>query len=98
MEVARHAFESWLANRWVWPYRVGLAASLWLGLLRFTKDDEKKRVRMRGVLKRLEEISGVPARSIVVAESKLASMLKTMKQRSSRHQHQEVVEEGWAEC
>ncbi|KAI3737815.1 hypothetical protein L2E82_27828 [Cichorium intybus] len=97
IEVARHAFESWLAHRWVWPYRVGLAASLWLGLLRFTKDDEKKKIRMRGLLKRLEEITGVPARSIVVAESKLESMLRMMKHRRGQQQ-QEDVQEGWAEC
>lgn len=96
--MARLAFESWLAYRWVWPYRVGLAASLWLGMMRCTKDDEKKRIRMRSLLSKLEEISGVPARSIVVAESKLASMLKMMKHRRGQQHDEESVEEGWAEC
>ena len=96
--MATLAFESWLANRWVWPYRVGLAASLWMGLLRFTKDDEKKKIKMRGLLRKLEEISGVPARSIVVAESKLASVLKTMKHRRGQQDQAEAAEEGWAEC
>ncbi|KAI3773248.1 hypothetical protein L1987_47773 [Smallanthus sonchifolius] len=81
IEAARQAFQVWWANRSGWPYRVGLAASLWLGLLRFTKEgDSKKRI-----LKRLKEISGVPAKWIVVQQSKLAKMMKhtTNKRRAS---------------
>ncbi|KAK1436955.1 hypothetical protein QVD17_02739 [Tagetes erecta] len=88
IEVARHGFRVWWANRLEWaPYRVGLAASLWLG---FTKQKMKRIGMRRRLLKRLEEISGVPAKSIVLEQSKLA---KTMKY---KHQHQ--YQESWAEC
>ncbi|KAJ0794424.1 putative transcription factor interactor and regulator Znf-B family [Helianthus annuus] len=95
IEAARRAFKAWWVNRsrseMECPYRVGLAASLWLGL---TKDvhDMKKRIRL---LKRLEEISGVSAKSIVLEQSKL--LAKTMKHRHRHHLHQEE-EESWAEC
>ncbi|XP_076901303.1 B-box zinc finger protein 32-like [Bidens hawaiensis] len=87
VDEARHAFQVWWVNRSEWPYRVGLAASLWLAL---TKDTSKRKI-MRTLLKRLEEISGVPAKSIVVEQLKLVGMLKRQRQR----QHKE---ESWAEC
>lgn len=72
----------------VLPFRVCLAASMWLGIRvsGFDKSGAK--------LKQLEEISGVPARVIVAAESTLSRVL-----RSNRVQTSQVeLEEGWAEC
>lgn len=43
------------------------------------------------VLKRLEEISGVPAKLILAAESKLERAL-------SKEQRHLDLKEGWAEC
>ncbi|PWA51832.1 Zinc finger, B-box [Artemisia annua] len=87
------AFQVWWNHRSrVWPYRVALAASLWLGLLRFTNNNYK-RTRMSTLLKRLEDISGVPAKSIVIAQSKLAATSKMMKRPC-----EDNVEESWAEC
>ncbi|XP_076890394.1 B-box zinc finger protein 32-like [Bidens hawaiensis] len=85
VEVARHAFQVWWVNRSERPYRVGLAASLWLA---FTKDNKKRKIT-RTLLKKLEEISGVPAKSIVVEQLKLVGMLKRQRQHK---------EESWAEC
>jgi hypothetical protein len=71
---------------------VALAASLWLGLLRFTNNNYN-RTRMSTLLKRLEDISGIPAKSIVIAKSKLAATSKMMKRPC-----EDIVEESWAEC
>lgn len=73
-------------NRWtVLPFRIFLAASMWHGL------------RLSGqtaqVLKRLEEISGVPAKIIVAAEFRLDRGGRKMQQRRRLE-----LEEGWAEC
>nr|GEU65723.1 hypothetical protein [Tanacetum cinerariifolium] len=90
--IAEAAFQVWWIHRSrIWPYRVAVAASLWLGLLRFTNN---KRIRMSGLLKRLEEISGVPAKSIVIAQSKLVATSKTMK----RTCEEDNVEESSDEC
>ncbi|XP_022885150.1 B-box zinc finger protein 32-like [Olea europaea var. sylvestris] len=76
-------------NQWtVFPFRVCLAASMWFGL-RFSGESTRQS------MKRLEEISGVPAKLIAAAESKLERLLK-VKRRQHRHQHQLV--EGWGEC
>ncbi|XP_022843621.1 B-box zinc finger protein 32-like [Olea europaea var. sylvestris] len=71
----------------VLPFRVCLAASMWLGL-RFSG------ARTRQSLKRLEEISGVPAKLIAAAESKLERLLKARKRQHRQHQ----LLEGWGEC
>nr|QTY32146.1 BBX transcription factor [Oxybasis rubra] len=78
----------------VWPFRVSLAASFWMAV----------RVCCRGggawlssslstcqYLRRVEQISGVPAKLILATEAKLARVIK---RRRSREDH----EEGWAEC
>lgn len=71
----------------VLPFRVSLAASFWAAM----------RVRrcLRGDtcrdLRRLEQISGVPAKLILATESRLA---RALKRRRPREDH----EEGWAEC
>ncbi|KAJ9559598.1 hypothetical protein OSB04_004758 [Centaurea solstitialis] len=99
IEVAIRAFEaSWGVV--VWPYRLLLAASLWLGVMTtmFTKkdddDDKKNKIRISLLVKRLQEISGVPANSIMLAQSKL--LLKMMKHQHQHHQQQHL-EEGWDE-
>ncbi|XP_059641948.1 B-box zinc finger protein 32 [Cornus florida] len=77
----------------VLPLRVSLAASLWFSM-RLCGDISSSTWQ---ILKRLEEVSGVPAKLILGAESKLARALKTRKTRR-RDQHVDVEEEGWAEC
>ncbi|KAA8541538.1 hypothetical protein F0562_022690 [Nyssa sinensis] len=71
----------------VLPFRVSLAAAFWFSL-RLCGDRSASTLQ---ILKRLEEISGVPAKLILAAESKLARVLKSRKAR-------EQQEEGWAEC
>ncbi|KAL1551857.1 B-box zinc finger protein 32-like [Salvia divinorum] len=69
-------------DRWTGlPFRVCLAASMWIGL---RLSLEKTAVTGR-ILKRLEEISGVPAKIILAAVSKLDRVDKL------------ELEEGWAE-
>ncbi|KAL3632154.1 hypothetical protein CASFOL_025138 [Castilleja foliolosa] len=75
----------------VLPFRVCLAASMWLGL-RLSGD---KSVSTWQVLKRLEEISGVPAKVIVAAELKLERWLNGRRRLQRRRIE---MEEGWAEC
>lgn len=71
-------------DRWkAWPLRLCLAASLCLGL-------RAKSVMTWKVLKRLEQLSSVPAKLILAAESKLDL-------RRDRRRRVEL-EEGWAEC
>ncbi|KAL6585282.1 hypothetical protein OROMI_004571 [Orobanche minor] len=79
--------ESWTGV----PFRICMAASTWLGL-RLSGD---KSVTTWQVLKRLEEISGVPAKVILAAELKLERGLKGGR-RQQRHRLE--LEEGWAEC
>lgn len=67
------------------PLRVSLAASFWFG------------VRFCGVstcqnLRRVEEISGVPAKLILAVDAKLGRGLRVRRARPDR------LEEGWAEC
>ncbi|KAM0933747.1 putative transcription factor interactor and regulator Znf-B family [Dioscorea sansibarensis] len=68
------------------PFRVGLAAALWFAV----KACGSGACR-RAVLGRLEECSGVPAKLIVIAESRLARVSRTFAARP-------VAEEGWGEC
>lgn len=76
-------------DRWtVLPFRVCLAASMWLGL----RLSLEKSVLTWKVLKRLEEISGVPAKIILAAESKLERALR------GEHRRRLELEEGSAEC
>ncbi|GAB4841878.1 hypothetical protein Ancab_011833 [Ancistrocladus abbreviatus] len=70
----------------VLPFRVILAASFWLSL-RLCGD---RSVRTCQNLKRVEEITSIPAKLIVAAESKLAPLVKRKQARD--------WEEGWAEC
>ncbi|XP_047963088.1 B-box zinc finger protein 32-like [Salvia hispanica] len=68
------------------PLRVCLAASMWLGL-RLTLP---KTLLTGRILKRLQEISGVPAKIILAAVSKLDRP-------HNRRRPQPQLEEGWAE-
>ncbi|KAJ7952055.1 B-box zinc finger protein [Quillaja saponaria] len=68
------------------PFRVALATSFWWGL-RFCGDMWRPTYQN---LRRLEEISGVPAKLILAAEAKLARELKL---KGTRRE----MEEGWAE-
>ncbi|CAI9774504.1 unnamed protein product [Fraxinus pennsylvanica] len=63
------------------PFRVCLAASMWLGL-RFCGN--RLAVNMQA-LKQLEEMSGVPAQLILVAESKLQWFLKARRHHRRDH-------------
>ncbi|KAL2462526.1 B-box zinc finger protein 32 [Forsythia ovata] len=72
------------------PFRVCLAASMWFGL-RFCGD---RLALTWQTLKRLEEMSSVPAKLILIAESKLKRLLKAKRQ----HRRDNQLEEGWAEC
>ncbi|CAL9079228.1 unnamed protein product [Musa textilis] len=66
------------------PLRVSLATALWLAI-KFC-EDEASSARGRGAaLRRLEACSGVPARLILAAESRIAGCVR-------------VAKEGWAEC
>ncbi|KAD4584930.1 hypothetical protein R6Q59_036272 [Mikania micrantha] len=89
IEVAGQAFQVWWPVNRSYHYRVGLAGSLWLGLL---KDDgyKNKVIRLRTLLKRLEVVSGVPARTFVLEQLRLAAKLK-------HDDHPPDQEEGWAE-
>ncbi|KAG8380260.1 hypothetical protein BUALT_Bualt07G0174700 [Buddleja alternifolia] len=80
-------------DRWTaLPFRVSLAASMWLGL----RLAGKKSLQ---VLKRLEEISGVPAKLILAAESKMERALRRgREQQQQRRRRRLELEEGWAEC
>ncbi|KAL0414958.1 UNVERIFIED_CONTAM: hypothetical protein Slati_3327700 [Sesamum latifolium] len=79
---------------WEWrrvlPFRVWVAASMWLGL---RASGEKS----WEVLKRLEEISGVPAKIIGAAEGRLERGLRGGGG-GRRRRRVEALEEGWAEC
>ncbi|KAG6428767.1 hypothetical protein SASPL_106804 [Salvia splendens] len=72
------------------PLRVCLAASMWLGL-RLTL---QKTLLTGRILKRLQEISGVPAKIILAAVSKLD---RPHNRRRPQPQPQLQLEEGWAE-
>nr|GLL23310.1 B-box zinc finger protein 32-like [Ipomoea trifida] len=85
---ARGAFRLCLAHMTALPYRVSLAASLWFGLRRCPG----KPGHTWRALRRLEQISGVPAKLIASAESKLQLAEKAGKQR------RQWLTEGWDEC
>lgn len=75
-------------SRWtVLPFRVSVAASFWLGM-RFCGD---KSLSMWQNMRRLEEVSGVPAKLILAAEAKLARAVM------ARTRARRVLEERWAE-
>ncbi|KAL0319532.1 UNVERIFIED_CONTAM: hypothetical protein Sangu_2109400 [Sesamum angustifolium] len=85
--VVRVCVDGWgLGWRRVLPLRVWVAASMWLGL-RVSGEKSWE------VLKRVEEISGVPAKMIGAAEARLERGLRGRQRRGV-----EVLEEGWAEC
>nr|GMC73032.1 B-box zinc finger protein 32 [Ipomoea batatas] len=87
---ARGAFRLCLAHTTTaLPYRVALAASLWFGLRRCPG----KPGHTWRALRKLEQISGVPAKLIASAESKLQLVEKAGKQR-----REWLTEEGWDEC
>ncbi|XP_057769795.1 B-box zinc finger protein 32-like [Salvia miltiorrhiza] len=79
-------------DRWTaLPFRVCLAAAMWLGL----RLSLERSVLTWRVLKRLEEISGVPAKIIVAAVSKLERGVRGGEVDNRRRPQ---LEEGWAEC
>lgn len=86
-----------LATCWnqmsVLPFRVSLAATLWFGL-KFCGD---RSLHTCQTLKRLEEISGVQAKLISAAESKLERALKIAASRRQRLRNDHQLEEGNAE-
>ncbi|KAL9228447.1 hypothetical protein vseg_004030 [Gypsophila vaccaria] len=68
------------------PFRVSLAASFWVAMKLHTP-----RTATCHNLRRLEQISGVPAKLIAALEPRAA---RVNKRKQSREDH----EEGWAEC
>lgn len=70
------------------PVRVGLAACLWFAL---ASEDDGSKSTWRS-LKRLEEISGVPAKLILATELKLRKIVKGNNQR-----RRQGMEESWGE-
>ncbi|XP_042496935.1 B-box zinc finger protein 32 [Macadamia integrifolia] len=85
--LATHAFGVCLRKLMVLPFRVSLASALWFSW----KLCEGKPASTCENLKKLEQISGVPAKLILFAESKLARVLKIKETQIDQ-------EEGWAEC
>ncbi|XP_021761916.1 B-box zinc finger protein 32-like [Chenopodium quinoa] len=75
----------------VWPFRVSLAASFWVAIRVCGSRSLSSAASTCQDLRRLEQISGVPAKLILATEAKLARVIK---RRRSREDH----EEGWAEC
>ncbi|XP_009408822.2 B-box zinc finger protein 32-like [Musa acuminata AAA Group] len=70
------------------PLRVALAAALWFAT-KLCKDETSPAERgADATLRRLEACSGVPARLILAAESRIARFAERVR----------VAEEGWAEC
>ncbi|KAK9281470.1 hypothetical protein L1049_004391 [Liquidambar formosana] len=87
VRVASQALSVCLAELTVLPFRVSVAASFWFSL-RLRRESATSTCQN---LKRLEEISGVPAKLILATESKLARVLRVRKELRDQ-------EEGWAEC
>lgn len=82
-------------ERWsALPFRVCLAASMWLGL----RLSLEKSALSSKFLKRFEEISGVPAKIILAAESKLERALNLEPAVRGGGERRRHLEEGWAEC
>lgn len=78
----------------VLPFRVCLVASLWFGL-RFSG---VKSLSAQQSLSRLEQMTGVPAKLIAAAESKIERLYKSAKQTQIHTQlDQQLMKEGWAE-
>ncbi|GAA0175689.1 hypothetical protein LIER_28813 [Lithospermum erythrorhizon] len=81
------------------PFRICLVASLWLGL-RFSGI---KSLSILEGLTRLEQITGVPAKLISAAESKIERIYRSAKQHQNNVQSQnhsqddQLLKEGWAE-
>ncbi|XP_021720322.1 B-box zinc finger protein 32-like [Chenopodium quinoa] len=75
----------------VWPFRVSLAASFWVAIRVCGSRSSSSAASTCQDLRRLEQISGVPAKLILATEAKIARVIK---RRRSRKDH----EEGWAEC
>ncbi|KMS97208.1 hypothetical protein BVRB_7g177600 [Beta vulgaris subsp. vulgaris] len=78
----------------VLPFRVLLATSFWVAVrfcLRGSGGGGTQSASTCQDLRRVEQISGVPAKLILATEAKLARVIK---RRRSREDH----EEGWAEC
>ncbi|CAL9088762.1 unnamed protein product [Musa acuminata var. zebrina] len=70
------------------PLRVALAAALWFAT-KLCKDETSPAEKgADATLRRLEACSGVPARLILAAESRIARFAERIR----------VAEEGWAEC
>ncbi|XP_068639121.1 B-box zinc finger protein 32-like [Aristolochia californica] len=69
--LALHALQACLNRFKIFPFRVCLAASVW-----FAADVCHARRDSMLQLKRLEECSGVPAKLIILAESKLRRLLR----------------------
>lgn len=72
----------------VLPLRLSLAAAFWIGL-RMTRDMS---VATWQNLRRLEDVSGEPAKLIVGVEARVARGMRL------RRRMREDLEEGWAEC
>lgn len=86
---ACRAFELCLETLTVLPKRVSLAASFWVAL---RMSGGSRSMGTWQNLRRLEEVSKVPANLIVAVERKLARVMRV--KRRARHD----LEEGWAEC
>ncbi|XP_031281293.1 B-box zinc finger protein 32 [Pistacia vera] len=89
VSLACQVFELCLERLTVLPKRVSLAASFWVALRMYGGD---RSMGSRQNLRRLEEVSGVPAKLIVAVERKLARVMRV--KRRARYD----LEEGWAEC
>lgn len=91
---AKHALGCLCSGRMgkaVLPFRVSLAASFWFGV-RFCGDTSASTLHN---LKKVEQLSGVPAKVIVAVEVKLEHVLRA-RRRFVQPRHD--LEEGWAEC
>lgn len=76
------------------PSRVSLAASFWFGV-RLCGDTSASTLHN---LKKVEQLSGVPAKVIVAVESKLQHALRARRRFGQSRHDMEDLEEGWAEC
>ncbi|OUZ99199.1 zinc finger protein [Macleaya cordata] len=89
LPLASHAFRVCNLQKLTFlPFRVALASSFWFSL-KFLGGISASTCQN---LKRLEEISGVPVKLIILAESKISRVLN-LNRRSKLD-----LEEGWAEC
>lgn len=82
-------------DRWTaLPFRVCLAASMWLGL-RLTLHNSALTSKL---LKRLHEISGVPPKIILAVHSKLERAVRARARGGHLDRRRPELQEGWAEC